>query len=252
MAESEPAYGRILDLLLAFVDRPTWTAEELAARTGDTRSTTYRLIKSLRERDLIVRHGANEYALGSSILRLSNNVNAGNSLYEIALPVMRELARDSGESVLLTVVVGDKSLALEQITGPRPINLSFKPGTLRPLYAGASSKVLLAHLDEPEYSQALTSIYESDDAASLPERASLEADLAEIRAHGCAVTASEFEPGVKAVAAPILDSRGRLHGALSIAGPEYRLPESSDARNVELVIAAAREVAEQTGGVPRV
>jgi DNA-binding IclR family transcriptional regulator len=243
---SEPAYGRVLDLLLAFSDRPTWSVDELADRLGDTKSTTYRLMKSLRDRDLIVRQASGGYALGPVILTLASNAMTEGSLPEVALPVMRQLAVDSGESVILTVVVGDKALALEQVSGPRPISLSFKPGTLRPLHSGASSKILWAILAEPAFSEALRAVLEPGYSDRPPaDEGTLRSELDQIREQGFALTTGEYEPGVKANASPILDRRRRLHGAISIAGPEQRMLTGQDAHLQELLRIAVKQISTQ-------
>jgi len=246
VSDIEPAYGRVLDLLMAFSERPTWSVDDLAAELGDTKSTTYRFMKSLRDRGLIVRQASGQYALGPVVLTLASNVMTEGSLSEIALPIMRQLALDSGESVILTVIVGDKALALEQVSGPRPISLSFKPGTLRPLHSGASSKILLANLAEPAYSETLATVLEpeySDQPVASVDK--LRAELETIREQGFALTAGEFEPGVKAIASPILDRRKNLHGAISIAGPEQRMSAEQDVHLQEILGIAAKRISTQ-------
>ncbi|WP_433500815.1 IclR family transcriptional regulator [Sphaerimonospora sp. CA-214678] len=243
MSDGEPAYGRVLDLLLAFSDRPTWTVDALAEQMDETKSTTYRFVKSLRERNLVVRQSTGEYSLGPAILTLARHVEARGSLSEVALPVMRTLAVDSGESVILTTVVGNRALALEQVSGPQPISLSFKPGTLRPLHVGASSKILLANLPEPEFGEAVKAVttpgYSDHPVTDVD---GLLANLAGIREEGVAITEGEYEPGVKAVACPVFDARKRLKGAISIAGPAHRMPSASDQRLTELLSAAVEAI----------
>ncbi|GIJ30530.1 transcriptional regulator [Micromonospora qiuiae] len=244
MTDGEPAHARVLDLLLAFANRPVWTVEALAEQMGATKSTTYRFIKSLRERDLVVRRSTGEYSLGPAILSLASHVELRGSLSEVALPVMRKLAVDSGESVILTVVVGNKALALEQVSGPQPLNLSFKPGTLHPLHVGASSKILLANLPEPAFTEAVTAVTTTTGYSDHPvtDIDALLADLAGIREQGVAITEGEYEPGVKAVACPVFDARKTLKGAISIAGPAHRMPSTSDRRLAELLTAAVEAV----------
>jgi DNA-binding IclR family transcriptional regulator len=51
----------------------------------------------------------------------------------------------------------------------------------------------------------------------------LERELERIRRDGFVVTRGELDEGAGAVAAPILDRRGRLVAGLSLAGPEERI-----------------------------
>jgi DNA-binding IclR family transcriptional regulator len=70
----------------------------------------------------------------------------------------------------------------------------------------------------------------------------LEREIARIRARGYATNVGELEEGLHAVAAPVLDSAGRCHGALSISGPSYRMAEEALPGLGELCCRAADEI----------
>ena len=69
----------------------------------------------------------------------------------------------------------------------------------------------------------------------------LAAELDRIRVAGYVVTRGELDDGAAAVAAPILDRRGRLVAGLSIAGPAERITGDVDAMTAA-VTAAARKI----------
>ena len=50
------------------------------------------------------------------------------------------------------------------------------------------------------------------------------AELDTVRARGYAIAVGELEPGLVAVAAPVLDADGRAVAAISISGPQFRIP----------------------------
>src|SRR5947207_1825162 len=95
---------RAIDVLLLFdEEQPILTAEEVAERLGMSRSTTYRYLLSLRSYGLVEDGDApGEFRLGSVIFRLARTARKGLGLSEVALPVMRELVNQTGESALLT------------------------------------------------------------------------------------------------------------------------------------------------------
>ena len=59
---------------------------------------------------------------------------------------------------------------------------------------------------------------------TITDRAALSAELDTVRACGYATAVGELEPGLVAVAAPVLDADGRAVAAISISGPEFRIP----------------------------
>jgi DNA-binding IclR family transcriptional regulator len=67
------------------------------------------------------------------------------------------------------------------------------------------------------------------------------AELDRIRNQGFAFTVGELDAGAAAVAAPILDRRGRIAAGLSVAGPEQRVV-GSQRRLREAVMSAARAI----------
>jgi DNA-binding IclR family transcriptional regulator len=61
------------------------------------------------------------------------------------------------------------------------------------------------------------------DATIIEENAFLQ-ELREIRSRGYAVDKGEFEASVRCVAVPIRDRTGRVIAAVSISGPDIRIP----------------------------
>jgi DNA-binding IclR family transcriptional regulator len=73
-------------------------------------------------------------------------------------------------------------------------------------------------------------------------RGDLAAIGAEVRRLGYATEEDEFQPGVIAVAAPILDRDGRILGTLSIHGPSHRFTARRAARLGGLLKQEARRI----------
>jgi DNA-binding IclR family transcriptional regulator len=75
----------------------------------------------------------------------------------------------------------------------------------------------------------------------------LDAELARVREDGHAVAVEEYEVGLNAVAAPILDRAGEVIAAVSVSGPAYRLTEAHLAGLVEPLKAGAAEISRRMG-----
>ena len=72
-------------------------------------------------------------------------------------------------------------------------------------------------------------------------------DLARTRARGFAIDDEEFTPGLRCVAAPIVDENGISQAALSVAGPSGRMLDSRLRELGKAIGAAARMVSHQLG-----
>jgi DNA-binding IclR family transcriptional regulator len=76
------------------------------------------------------------------------------------------------------------------------------------------------------------------------------AELEAIRRRGWAASVAEREEGVGSVSAPVLDSHGRIHAAVSVSGPVNRLGRQPGKRLAEPVMVAARDLERRAGLAP--
>jgi DNA-binding IclR family transcriptional regulator len=190
------------------------TVAELASDAGLPTSTAYRLLTALGRHGLVQRD-AGTVSLGTRVVALGRAAEARlrEALVAPAAPVMEQLARELGETVILTAPCGLEAIVLHAVEAEHPVRLTYAAFGCAPMHLGASGKVLAAYLDADERERLQASV---GDAAL---RDALEA----IRERGSATTSGELDPGLSAVAAPVLDVRGRLLAGLSVAGPSERL-----------------------------
>jgi DNA-binding IclR family transcriptional regulator len=166
----------------------------------------------------------------------------------IARPYLERLAASSGETATLSVLQGSQRLYVDQVLSPQEVRLSAVLGRPYPLYAGASSKVLLAALPEAEVKEYLERVRLERLTDRTPtDRRRLEADLVEIRRSGYAATHGERQAGAASVAAAVLDASGRPFGSISISGPADRFPPERVRRWGELVTRTAAELSAAIG-----
>jgi DNA-binding IclR family transcriptional regulator len=213
-------FDRYVDVLAALADAGgPLTAAELAAHADLPLSSTYRLVESLERHGFVERRPRGTVALGLRVLELARHVEdrLSPSLLEPARPLMHELAREHGETVLLTAPVGASSIGLASVDSPQPIRLTYARWRLAPLTHGASGKVLLAHLEADRIESVLAAAAPDVDVPKLRE------ELALTRARGYTVSHAELDAGASGVAAPVLDASGRLLAGLTLAGPTERI-----------------------------
>jgi DNA-binding IclR family transcriptional regulator len=165
------------------------------------------------------------FRLGPAALDLGERARAVLDLRQVALPVLRRLARETDETALLTLPTSDceRSVCLERVESSQPLRLSVEPGRQLPLHAGASQKALLAFLAEEEIDRIASGSLDRLCRATITGGDALRADLAEVRARGWAISFEETNVGVWGVAVPLLDGSGTAVAAVGLAGPSARL-----------------------------
>jgi len=106
---------RVLALMLAFsADKNTLTARDLAAATGIALPSVYRYITLLRETGLLVGDERGSYRLSARLIGLARAAEAAESIIVIADPVMRELAAETGETVILVRLIGRSAVCVRR------------------------------------------------------------------------------------------------------------------------------------------
>lgn len=230
---------RALQILLQFSqNKPELTVDEILEVHGISLPSAYRYLSLLREMYLIEERGKGLYVLSPEILQLAQAAERTLDYRLEAQPVLDQLMASTGETSLYLRQLNDAAVCLAISESDRTISISFQPGHVMPLHAGAGAKLLLAGFTKARRAQYLDRL-ESPMSAEARERLSLE--LERLRESGFAVSEGEVDEGVWACAAPVR-VRGHMVGALSIVAPAYRVDDEKREQIGAAVRASAREL----------
>lgn len=236
MKEIRPPQGaqaalRAVRLLKLFTnERPEMSLAELSRASGLNKTTTHRLLRALQSEALVERNPATSaYSLGAGLMALGVQALASSDLRRRVRPVLRALARETGETATLEIPFEDSMLILDEVAGSHVLGSAGNIGTRWPIHATSTGKAWLA-FDEFGPARLPTRLKQLT-PETLTDRQLLLQQLAEIRRNGYAVTVDEIEEGFTAVATIIRGALGDVQGALSIGGPTQRL---NPARRAEL------------------
>src|SRR5699024_2180231 len=68
--------------------------------------------------------------------------------------------------------------------------------------------------------------------------------LSEVEQQGYAVSYEEINDNVTVISAPVYDANGRVFGAISISGPDFRFDHSHTDQYINILINATKEIEE--------
>jgi DNA-binding IclR family transcriptional regulator len=238
---------RLLAVLALFAAEQTqWSVEAAAERLAVSTTTTYRYFKKLTKAGLISPVAGAGYTLGPAIIQMDRLIQSSDPMLSGARAVMIDLVRHAaeGSTVLLCRLFHDRVMCVHQIMGRGPQEpVSYERGRLMPLYRGATSKIILAHLP-PRTLKALFA-HDAAEIAAAGLGSSWEEfrrGLAAIRRAGVSVSHGEIDAGRVGVAAPIFDKDHAVLGSLSIALPAQHADDTLVERLAPLTVAGAREI----------
>ncbi len=228
---------RALDILLCFRHQREWSLTAIAKQLSLHKSTVYRLLQALEQRQFVQRDPITEkYRLGNSIWDLASSI-AQEEWTDLLLPEMRKLRDDVGETISLYVKSGLERVRIQAVQSTQEIRRVVRIGDRFPLFGGAGSKVLLAY-STPEEQQA---VFNHPEFPAGLSKERLKKELEFVRQHGYAYSLGEREPEAAAVAAPIFKGK-EVVAALAISGPIQRFTPEKIQAFAEQVKTAAEQM----------
>lgn len=244
---------RALDELLT-VDAQGLGLSALAVRLGVNKSRAFRIMATLEQQGFVNQDAETKsYRLGLKLLQFGEAVRQSLRLPEVAAPLLDRLAEATGETVFVGVIDGTEAVCVDKRESKHPVRLYAEIGRRAPLHAGGVPRVLLAYqvLEQPQLLDVIA--LEPITSATQTDRDRLAEELARIRAQGFGVAINDLDMGVTSVAAPIRDHQGRVVAAVSVAGPNDRLPPDRIPALVALVQTTAAQISQGLGAtvVPR-
>jgi IclR family transcriptional regulator, KDG regulon repressor len=166
-----------------------------------------------------------------ALVELGSRVEVG--VRERARPVLKRLARELGETAVLSVVDGGEAVALDQAFGGRHmVQVRYQPGFRHPLAVGAHGRAILAFAEAAMVQDAL---------AAAADAAALRQALALTRERGWAYSHDELQLGASGLAVPLFDEHGHAIASVGIVAPVSRFPDTAEVAAVTLKAVAAAQ-----------
>ena len=132
-----------LQTLELLAERGRIGVRDVASTLDCSRSSAYRIVRTLQDRGWVGEAEPGSYELGPFALVLGSRALQRLSLRDIALPSMRRLVGLTEETVTVSVLVAAERVCVDQLESPRQVRMTVQVGRPYPLYAGASGKAIL-------------------------------------------------------------------------------------------------------------
>jgi DNA-binding IclR family transcriptional regulator len=188
---------------------------DAADRLGVSVSTAHRLLGMLVYRDFAEQLQDRRYGPGPLLHggRLPRATVA--HLREVALPHLRRLVDDLGETANLMVLTGADVRFVATVECDQILRVGDRTGRTLPAHRSSGGKAVLATLAPDDLAAAVVGLEES-------VLARLQRELRTVRRRGYALNDQETEPGLIAVGAAVSTAAGAPAAGISVALPSAR------------------------------
>jgi DNA-binding IclR family transcriptional regulator len=215
--------------------------KDLAELAGLGKASTLRLLRTLQATHYLVRDRNKNYSVEPDWPNpLHQHLLYG--LREAAIPVLRSLNAEFGETVALAFLFDDLIRVVEVTESTHHIRMSnYKGGILQP-YASSLGKSITAFQTSEKVQQLLHTygIFRLT-ANTLTDFRAIQEDLAAVRERGYAWDREETVPGGRCVGAPIRSPGGEVIAALGMSMPADRFTAELEALLPDRIKASAEQ-----------
>ncbi|GAB6179152.1 IclR family transcriptional regulator [Desulfotomaculum defluvii] len=220
---------------------------EVARQLKIPSSTVHRLLATLEVRGY-VRQDTNTggYRLGSKVLDLQERVTKNLDIKQITQPYLLKLSQLTRESCNLGILDDKEVVHIKRVESPEVIRASIR--TLRfSAFTSAIGQVLLAYLEEEELEEIVPEELPVQTPNSITDKKTFYIRIQQIRKQGFSVDNEEGFIGVRAVAVPIFNNKGKVIAGLGVMGPTERMDFNKIEECKLLLSEAAASISRELG-----
>src|SRR5438105_13709635 len=144
--------------------------------------------------------------------------------------------------------MSEQTVVIDQVVSRNVTSTRFELGASAPLHAGASGKVILAHLGPETQTKFLRVPHLKHlTKRTITSRMDLEKELKKCRLNGFAIGRGERFPSTCSIAAPVFGSEREVVGVISVIGPADRLRHIEIRSIVPLLLKETELLTKQIG-----
>lgn len=217
-------FARMMDVLDLFSGQVILlTAEDIAERLQVSRPTAFRYARELSAAGFLANYSGS-YSLGARIITLDYRIRESDPVLRIARPVMRQLSTEMASTAVLCRMYNEDVINVHQEDVRPDGEVVYGRGRPLPLFRGAASRVMLAHLPQVKVKKIYERHAAQPDAQAIgPTWDGFGSALKKIRQKGFYVSIGEVSPKTVGIAAPITLPKAGVIAVLSLVLPAERL-----------------------------
>jgi IclR family pca regulon transcriptional regulator len=206
--------------------RSRMSIAQVSLRTGIPRAAVRRCLYTLARLGYVAQDGDRNFTLRPNVLALGHAYLASAPLVTSAQPLLDHVSATVHESCSMAILDGDDILYVARSSSStRIMSIDLSIGSRLPAFCTSMGRVLLAGLTGAELNEHLRGLRPTPFThRTLVRRDELLEVIDTARRTGFALVDQELEIGLRSIAVPVLDTRGRAAAAINVSVQAPRVP----------------------------
>ncbi|UKS29588.1 IclR family transcriptional regulator [Paenibacillus sp. HWE-109] len=220
---------------------------DLHSRLNLPKTTTFVILNTLEQFDIICKTPNGKYRLAHGVLRWGNSYLNSMDMVQIARPHLERLVHETPYTSHLAVLINNNPIYCDKVEGNGFVRFATSIGQSQPLFQSSVGKALVSGMSNEEIKKMLPE--EGSQLSDKNER-SLDKfleDVEFVREYGFSIEDEEFEEGVRCIGAPIRNFTGKVIASMSITALSKDLPAVKFMKIGEQVKATALLISQDLG-----
>jgi DNA-binding IclR family transcriptional regulator len=250
VSSSKPtSVEKALNILLAFNPKNLELGTtDLTRITGFHVATVSRTLKILTRKGFLQQNPlTRKFRLGLSIFSLGQTAmeSVSEGLTNVAMPVLGELGKKLGETVVIEMVSGGKGIITYVVQGAKASSIRGHIGGRVAIHARAGTKTILAYSKQEVVDDILKNKLARLTHKTITDPEKFRRHIEKIKKQGVGFCQEEIDIGINAIGVPIFNHKNEPAGSVVVIGPSPRIKCKIKSPIVAELRKAASEIAAQ-------
>jgi IclR family transcriptional regulator, KDG regulon repressor len=243
------SFEKGLDVLSKFAfTKEEWGIKELADELAMSKSTIFRLIKTLENKGFVEKDDdSNKYRIGLELFNLSSAVTSKFTLIDVSAPVMRKIVEVINESVYLYVYKQNHIIFVHKEESSNHLRYVLDLGIYYEMYLAAAGKAILAFMPEEKVTEILSKDIKKYTDKTITDPNIIKQQLNSVRLNRFSFTSGERFKDMVGFASPIFDKNLKVLAGINLTIPISRYDINKYHYYGALIRKGAEEISEKLG-----
>jgi DNA-binding IclR family transcriptional regulator len=226
-----------------------YSLTEISKKVNITIGSAQRITNSLIAIGYLVKDKkTKKFRLTPKWLPIGFGVLAGLEIRNAALPHLKRLYKETGETVSLVLRDGDEVIYIERLITPDLLGMTVRVGIRRPMYPNSMGKAILAFLPDDEKNAILERLALNNKGKESFNEAEIKLELDKIKRQGYAINKVQSSGGALAISVPILNYKGKAFAGINIGMSSNSPPDNKKFKEfVQLLMNTGRAISAAIG-----
>jgi len=219
---------RVLDIFELYTgEKDSYSLTEISKALNMPPSSAYLILQNMLNRGYLeTDRSGKQFRIGYKLFTVRSGYMRSMSLTGEFNQIAEKIIEDLNETTSLAIKAGNQLLYIGEKVSTHALRFTPNTGTMLPLHATASGKIMLADLSYDE----IRMIYPNDELEKTTDKTisnfhDLMIELEKVRKENIGYNLGETVEGVHCVAGPVVDAEGRTVASISISIPVVRITD---------------------------